>query len=99
MACRGFCIIHRAQRPAGPFGRYATGQKRCQICSVFMKLDGLWYPCCGCRVRTRPGNSKLKQKLEITKKKHDENKNKEQHFLLIYRKNGIIANSSSLFVN
>jgi hypothetical protein len=29
------------------FGRYAIGQKRCQVCSLFMKSDGLWCPCCG----------------------------------------------------
>jgi hypothetical protein len=100
MACKGICIRHRAQRPANYFGRYATGQKRCQICAIFMRWDGLWCPCCGCRVRTRSHNSKLKQKLKtIIKREHNENENEKQHYLLIYGKNDINANSNILFVN
>ena len=98
MTCKGICIRHRAQRPASYFGRYATGQKRCQVCSIFMKWDGAWCPCCGCRVRTKPRNSKFKQKLKITRKVHNENK-KKQHLLLFYRKKDVTTNSSSIFVN
>jgi hypothetical protein len=69
-----------------------------------MKWDGLWCPCCGCRVRTKPRNSRFKQKLEqklkTTRKVHDKNENKnKQHLLLFYRKNDVTTNSSSLFVN
>jgi hypothetical protein len=39
MACKGVCIRHRAQKPIGSFGRYATGQKRCQICEIFIKWN------------------------------------------------------------
>jgi hypothetical protein len=103
MTCKGICIRHRAQRPATSYGRYATGQKRCQVCSIFMKWDGAWCPCCGCRVRTKPRNSKFKQKLEqklkTTRKVHDKNENKKQHLLLFYRKNDVTINRSSLFVN
>jgi hypothetical protein len=100
MTCKGICIRHRAQKPASYFGRYATGQKRCQVCSIFMKWDGTWCPCCGCRVRTKPRNSKFKQKLKtIIKKEHNKNENEKQRHLLIYRKNDINANSSFLFVN
>ena len=98
MTCKGVCIRHRAQRPDS-FGRYATGQKRCQVCALFMKWDGLWCPCCGCRVRTKPRNSKLKQKLKTIRKEHNKNKNIEQHYLINYRKNDLTANSDSLFVN
>ncbi|HKX82085.1 MAG TPA: hypothetical protein VJL54_07490, partial [Nitrososphaera sp.] len=44
-------------------GRYASGQKRCQICEIFIKWDGLWCPCCGYRLRTKPRNLKYKAKL------------------------------------
>jgi hypothetical protein len=64
-----------------------------------MKWDGAWCPCCGCRVRTKPRNSKFKQKLKITRKEHNENKNKKHHLLLFYRKNDVIVNRSFLFVN
>ena len=33
-------LRHRAQMPIG-FGRYASGKKWCQICEIFIKLDGL----------------------------------------------------------
>ena len=62
MTCKGICIRHKAQKPVGS-GRYASGQKRCQICEIFIKWDGLWCPCCGYRVRTKPRNLKYKAKL------------------------------------
>jgi len=63
---------HKAQKPVGS-GRYASGQKRCQICEIFIKWDGLWCPCCGYRLRTKPRNLKYKAKLrarEEIKKAH-----------------------------
>jgi hypothetical protein len=62
MTCKGICIRHKAQKPVGS-GRYASGQKRCQICEIFVKWDGLWCPCCGYRLRTKPRNLKYKAKL------------------------------------
>jgi hypothetical protein len=56
MTCKGICIHHRAS------SRYATGQKRCQVCELFIKWDGLFCPCCGYKLRTRPRNFKLKAK-------------------------------------
>ncbi|MDW3630803.1 MAG: hypothetical protein QOK71_05150, partial [Nitrososphaeraceae archaeon] len=50
-------------------GRYASGQKRCQICEIFIKWDGLWCPCCGYRLRTKPRNLKYKAKLRARTKK------------------------------
>lgn len=57
-------------KPVG-MGRYSTGQKRCQVCEIFLKWEGLWCPCCGYRLRTRPRNLKYKAKLR-TRKKIDE---------------------------
>jgi hypothetical protein len=62
MTCKGICIRHKAQKPVGS-GRYATGQKRCQVCEVFIKWDLLWCPCCGYKLRTRPRNIKYRAKL------------------------------------
>jgi predicted amidophosphoribosyltransferase len=70
MTCKGICIRHKAMKPVGT-GRYSTGQKRCQVCEIFLKWDGLWCPCCGYRLRTRPRNLKYKAKLR-TRKKIDE---------------------------
>jgi predicted amidophosphoribosyltransferase len=66
MTCKGICIRHKAQKTVGT-GRYSTRQKRCQICEIFLKWDGLWCPCCGCRLRTRPRNSKFKAELQARK--------------------------------
>ena len=62
MTCKGICVRHKAQKPVGS-GRYASGQKRCQICEIFIMWDGLWCPCCGYRLRTKPRNLKYKAKL------------------------------------
>jgi hypothetical protein len=68
MTCKGICIRHKAQKPVGS-GRYASGQKRCQICEIFIKWDGLWCPCCGYRLRTKPRNLKYKAKLRAKSNK------------------------------
>ncbi|TLY10325.1 MAG: hypothetical protein E6K85_03785 [Thaumarchaeota archaeon] len=68
MTCKGICIRHKAQKPVGS-GRYASGQKRCQICEIFIKWDGLWCPCCGYRLRTKPRNLKYKAKLRERKRR------------------------------
>ena len=67
MTCKGICIRHKARKPVGS-GRYAIGQKRCQICELFIEWKGLWCPCCGYRLRTRPRNLKYKAKLRARKK-------------------------------
>ena len=77
MTCKGICIRHKAQKPVGS-GRYASGQKRCQICEIFIKWDGLWCPCCGYRLRTKPRNLKYKAKLRA-KTKNKTNKIIETH--------------------
>src|SRR5688500_3494659 len=68
MTCKGICGRHKAQKPVGS-GRYASGQRRCQICEIFIKWDGLWCPCCGYRLRTKPRNLKYKAKLRARTKK------------------------------
>ena len=62
MTCKGRCVAYKAQKPIGA-GRYALGQKRCQVCEIFLKWEGLWCPCCGYRLRTKPRNLKYKAKL------------------------------------
>ena len=62
MTCKGICPRYKAQKPVGT-GRYASGQRRCQICEIFINWEGLWCPCCGYRLRTKPRNLKYKAKL------------------------------------
>lgn len=67
MTCKGICIRHKAEKPVGA-GRYSSGQKRCQVCEIFLKWDELWCPCCGYRLRTKPRNLKYKANLRAGKK-------------------------------
>ena len=62
MPCKDRCLPFKAEKPIG-IGRYASGQKRCQTCEIFLIYAGLWCPCCGCRLRTKPRNTLYKQKL------------------------------------
>ena len=62
MTCKGICSSYKEQKPVGT-GRYASGQRRCQICEIFIKWEGLWCPCGGYRLRTKPRNLKYKAKL------------------------------------
>jgi hypothetical protein len=64
MTCKGICIHHKAP------SRYATGNKRCQICDLFIKWDGVFCPCCGCRLRIGPRNFKFKAKLREQREIH-----------------------------
>ncbi|MEE8132045.1 MAG: hypothetical protein V3T40_00530 [Nitrososphaerales archaeon] len=62
MTCKDQCFKYKAPKQSG-IGRYASGQKRCQICEIFIRWDGLWCPCCGYRLRTKPRNLRYKAKL------------------------------------
>jgi hypothetical protein len=70
MVCKGICIRHKASGPISS-GRYATGQKRCQICDLFIKWDDSWCPCCGYRLRNGPRLFKHKVKLRIKGKQKE----------------------------
>jgi hypothetical protein len=85
MTCKGICIRHKAYKPVGS-GRYAIGHKRCQVCEIFIKWDGIFCPCCGCRLRIGPRLSKHKVKLRL--------KQKEQHMQKAQDKN-----SSNIILN
>ena len=37
MTCKGICVRYKAQKPVGT-GRYASGQRRCQICEIFHQM-------------------------------------------------------------
>ncbi len=62
MTCKGICTRYKAQKPVGT-GSYDSVQRRCQIFEIFIKWEGLWCPCCGYRLRTKPRNLKYKAKL------------------------------------
>ena len=47
--CKGICQRYKALKPTKGGGRYVIGQKRCQICGIYLNWKGLWCPCCGSR--------------------------------------------------
>ena len=48
MTCKGICIHYKTS------GRYGDGHKRCQVCNIFIKWEGVRCPCCRYKLRTRP---------------------------------------------
>lgn len=66
MACKDKCQKYKAIRTER--GHYAEGHKRCQICEIFIKHEGLFCPCCGYRIRSKPRNSNDKKNLLENKK-------------------------------
>ena len=76
MPCYGICIRHKGSRG------YATGNKRCNRCDLFIKWEGLWCPCCGYKLRTKPRHSKFKAKLRVQKQIQDAKEVKVLHYYL-----------------
>lgn len=62
MTCKGICIRYKTNQPTKD-GRYVNGQSRCQVCEIFIIIDGIFCPCCGYRVRKHPRNKKYKEKM------------------------------------
>ena len=62
MTCHGICERFKA---TGTFygGRYNNGQKRCQVCYIFIVFSGIWCPCCGYKLRSKPRNKKYKSQF------------------------------------
>ena len=68
MACKEICLFHKAKSIGK--NRYSNNQKRCQICEIFIKWEGLWCPCCGYMLRTHPRNNKSRKKSDLLKNRH-----------------------------
>jgi len=67
MVCKGIeCIKLKAKKPFN-IGRYASGQKRCQICNLFIIYEGRFCPCCSTRLRQKPRGLKYKERLRAIK--------------------------------
>ena len=60
MPCNGICHRYRAKKPQNA-ARYSAGQKRCQICGIYMMCEGWRCPCCNYRLRGKPRNSTYKR--------------------------------------
>lgn len=58
--CSGKCKQYKALKPVR-IGRYASGQKRCKFCEIFVNYDGLTCPCCNKQLRCMPRSRKDKE--------------------------------------
>ena len=62
MTRKGICSRYKAKWIAYE-PRYASGQKRCNSCNIFIFWDRLSCPCCNYKLRLSPRNEKFKEKL------------------------------------
>ena len=78
MRCRGVCTSYKTMKPTTNFSRYLNGQKRCQVCGIFIKWAGVRCPCCGYTLRTNPRSLKYKAKLKMTQKERKYTQNAKE---------------------
>lgn len=62
MHCNNSCIQYKAKANTYEGGRYEQGQKRCHQCEIYINWEGLWCPCCGYLLRTKPRSKKTKRR-------------------------------------
>lgn len=68
MVCKGIC--HRYIVRLDPSkGRYQSGQKRCQVCSLYLIWSGIRCPCCGTRLRNKARRPLAARKIKAKKEK------------------------------
>ena len=66
--CKKICLQYAAKKPTNS-GRYDVGQKRCQICEIYITVEGtqdengIYCKCCHYRVRGKPRNRIYKEIL------------------------------------
>ncbi|CAN5791246.1 hypothetical protein BH23THE1_BH23THE1_09950 [soil metagenome] len=66
MACKGGCVRYKAAPGGGGYTlRYAGGQKRYQICQIYLDWPTNNYcPCCGNKLRIKPREGELKRRCD-----------------------------------
>ncbi len=60
MHCNGACKNYKAKSFGNGVSRYDNGQKRCHECEIFLDWEGLWCPCCGHLLRSKPRAKRAK---------------------------------------
>ena len=68
MSCKGICKRYQAVGLSGGL-RYATGQKRCSTCEIYIKWAGIHCPCCDFKLRNKPRRLQSKIKFDESKRK------------------------------
>jgi len=65
--CKGICKKFKAEKQSSDKSRYELGQKRCNVCALFINYNDARCPCCRCKLRTNPRSTKLRRSLQIQK--------------------------------
>src|SRR3972149_4554502 len=71
MPCNNQCLQYKAIKETGT--RYGIGQKRCQVCDIFINWNGIFCPCCNYRLRSKPRNNKYKDGFKASQIKSNLN--------------------------
>ncbi|MGQ0772207.1 MAG: hypothetical protein ACT4NT_05495 [Nitrososphaerota archaeon] len=61
LTCKGDCKT-RYQEFLGQISLKYDGQKRCGLCNIYLKWDGVKCPCCSSVLHVRPRHSRAKTK-------------------------------------
>ena len=72
MVCKGTCEKYKVVRPCytlgSKVGHYIVGNKRCSVCDIFLRWDGIKCPCCHTLLRVSSRNPRHKSNCRKTKK-------------------------------
>jgi len=66
--CNGKCKGFVVKMPNNGGGRYANGQKRCNVCDKYIIWEGICCPCCGEKLRSRTRQGNLRDKFLVVKR-------------------------------
>jgi uncharacterized paraquat-inducible protein A len=56
--CKGMCLTYKTESMPDT-QRYKSGQKRCNRCEYFFRIDEIFCPCCKTRLRTKTRSKKI----------------------------------------
>ena len=55
--CKGVCTNSEYETKKTVRGKLREDYRRCSICCVFLKYEGIYCPCCGVRLKVSPRNN------------------------------------------
>ena len=61
--CKDYCVQYKFIPNNHKGGVYVQGGKRCRVCDIFIKWDGMFCPCCGTKLRCKPGKPSIRRKF------------------------------------
>ncbi|HWP78708.1 MAG TPA: hypothetical protein VNL34_03550 [Candidatus Nitrosotenuis sp.] len=65
LICKGYCKT-KYRYLLGEISLKYNGQKRCGVCDVYMRWDGVKCPCCRSVLHVRPRHSRAKNRYYET---------------------------------